>query len=149
LRINALAWGVLLAFGCIVLGALLQTPNEKTPLDQLLADPLSIALMGIFAIALAPVFEELLFRGFLFPLLARSLGPVAAAALAALPFALLHGPEYAWSWQRISIIFLAGFAFGWMRHRSGSTAAAAVMHAGYNGTFVLVLVLSRYGGWTA
>jgi membrane protease YdiL (CAAX protease family) len=148
LRISALIWGVLLAFGCIILGNLLQTPEEKTPLDHLLTDPISIALMGVFAIALAPVFEELLFRGFLFPLIARRLGPLAGAALAALPFALLHGPEYAWSWQRISIVFLAGFAFGWMRHHTGSTAAAAVMHAGYNGTFVLVLAISRYGGWS-
>jgi membrane protease YdiL (CAAX protease family) len=147
-KVSALAWGVLLAFGCIILGSLLQTPDEKTPLDLLLTDPVSIALMGVFAIALAPVFEELLFRGFLFPLIARPLGPLVGAAVAALPFALLHGPEYAWSWQRISIVFLAGFAFGWMRHRTGSTAAAAVMHAGYNGTFVLVLAISKFGGWT-
>ncbi len=146
LRVSPLLWGVLTAVGAVMLGVALRTPEVKTPLDQLLADPVSIALMAVFAITLAPVFEELVFRGLLFPLIGRSLGPVAGAVLTALPFALLHGPEYAWSWQRVSIVFFAGFAFGWMRHQSGSTAAAAVMHAAYNGTFVLLLVISKYGG---
>jgi len=43
------------------------------------------------------------------------------------------------------IIFFAGSAFGWMRHRSGSTAAAAVMHAGYNLVFFTGLVAQRAG----
>ncbi len=146
LRVGPLLWGVLTAVGAVMLGVALRTPEVKTPLDQLLADPVSIALVAVFAITLAPVFEELVFRGLLFPLIARSLGPIAGAVLTALPFALLHGPEYAWSWQRVGIVFFAGFAFGWMRHVSGSTAAAAVMHAAYNGTFVLLLVISKYGG---
>lgn len=143
LRIHPITWGVITAIGAVVFGVALRTPDVKTPLDQLMADPVSIALMSIFAVTLAPVFEELLFRGLLFPLIARSLGAVAGAVLAALPFALLHGPEYAWTWQRVGVVFLAGAAFGWMRYTSNSTAAAALMHAGYNGTFVAMLALSK------
>lgn len=143
LRVHPFTWGIITALGAVAFGVALRTPDVKTPLDQLMADPVSIALMSLFAVTLAPIFEELLFRGLLFPLIARSLGAVAGAFLAALPFALLHGPEYAWTWQRVGVVFLAGAAFGWMRYRSGSTAAAALMHAGYNGTFVAMLALSK------
>ncbi len=143
-RVGPAVLGILTAFASVALASILRTPDVKTPLDEMLSDPVSIALTGIFAVTLAPVFEELFFRGFLFPLVARSLGWIAAAIVAALPFALLHGPQYAWSWQRVAVIFFAGFAFGWMRWRSGSTAAAAVMHATYNATFVTALVVSKF-----
>ncbi len=47
------------------------------------------------------------------------------------------------------IIFFAGAAFGWMRHRTGSTAAAALMHAGYNLVFFAGLLAQRHGTFTA
>ena len=61
--------------------------------------------------------------------------------LSALPFALLHGPQYAWSWRHLVLITVAGVAFGYARYRSGSTAAAAIVHAAYNTTFFLAFVL--------
>lgn len=143
-RISPITWGVMTAIGAVALGVALRTPEVKTPLDQLMADPISIALMSLFAVTLAPIFEELLFRGLLFPLIARPLGALAGAFLTAVPFALLHGPEYAWTWQRVFVVFLAGAGFGWMRYRANSTAAAALMHAGYNGTFVAMLALSKF-----
>ena len=146
MQVSPAVWGIVTAAGSIALGALLRTPAEKTPLDSMLSDPISIALLGLLAVTIGPLFEELVFRGFLLPLAARTFGTLAGIALTALPFALLHGPEYAWSWQRVSIIFFAGAAFGWMRYRSGSTAAATVMHATYNATFVLALAVSKYAG---
>src|SRR5256885_2249784 len=80
--------------------------------------------VATLAVTLGPVSEELIFRGFLFPLLARTFGVVVAILGAALPFALLHGPQYAWSWRHILLVLLAGCAFGWVRHRTGSTAVA-------------------------
>jgi membrane protease YdiL (CAAX protease family) len=79
------------------------------------------------------------------PLLVRSFGALTGVLAAAAPFALLHGFEYAWNWQRLVIIFLAGAAFGWMRHRSGSTAAATVMHCAYNLVFFVLLMAGRLG----
>jgi uncharacterized protein len=101
-------------------------------MEDLLRDRGSILLVGFFALTLGPLFEELAFRGFLMPLLVRTFGAVAGVALQAVPFALLHGNEYAWAWQQVVLLFLAGTAFGWMRHKTGSTAASTYMHAGYN-----------------
>ena len=85
--------------------------------------------------ALGPLSEELAFRGFVLPLFARSIGPVAGILATSIAFSLLHGPQYAWSWRHIALIALASVAFCYVRLRSGSTLAATVMHATYNMTF--------------
>ncbi len=137
---------ILLGFGLAILvgmaGALLQTPDLETPMKKLLSDRTSLLLVGLAAATLGPVCEELAFRGFLQPLLTRSLGPAPGILLAALPFAVLHGQQYGWSWRHILLITVAGVGFGWMRYRSGSTAAAALMHAAYNATFFGAMLIS-------
>lgn len=75
----------------------------------------------------------------------RSFGAVAGIALAALPFGLLHYQEYGNSWRHAVIVAAAGAAFGAMRHVTGSTRAAALMHAAYNGLF-FVAALSQTPG---
>jgi hypothetical protein len=127
--------GPLLALLVASLGVALRTPEINMPIRELLTDRRSILLVGFFATTLGPLCEELAFRGFLLPLVARSLGRLAGVVIAALPFAVLHGPQYAWSWRHILLITLAGAAFGWVRLHSHSTLAAAVVHAGYNLTF--------------
>ena len=90
---------------------------------------------------MAPVCEELIFRGFLQPLLVRSLGAPAGILATALPFGLLHFQEYGNSWRHVLLISLSGVAFGLMRHATGSTKAAAVMHSSYNAfQFVLLMI---------
>jgi membrane protease YdiL (CAAX protease family) len=133
--------GALLALALAVAGAVLRTPDLDMPMKRLLSDRTSLLLVGLAAATVGPVCEELIFRGFLMPLLVRSLGCWPGIVLSALPFALLHGPQYAWSWRHVLLIVVAGVAFGWMRQRTGSTAAATVMHASYNGTFFLAFVL--------
>jgi len=56
--------------------------------------------------------EELIFRGFLQPLLVRSLGAPAGILATALPFGLLHFQEYGNSWRHVLLISLSGVAFG-------------------------------------
>lgn len=137
--------GVTLALGIALAGALLRTPDVDMPMKRLLSDPLSVALIGVTAATVGPVCEEIAFRGFLMPLLVRTLGVRAGILLSALPFALLHGPQYAWSWRHVLLITAAGVAFGYTRHKTGSTAAAAVVHAGYNATFFLAYLFYGKG----
>jgi len=133
--------GVLLAIGVAAGALFLETPDVDMPIKRLLANRLSVLLIGLAAATLGPVCEELAFRGFLLPLLTRSLGAIPGVILTALPFALLHGPQYGWSWRHLLFIVIAGAAFGWKRYKSGSTAAAAVMHAAYNLAFFTAYVL--------
>ncbi|MEK7753469.1 MAG: type II CAAX endopeptidase family protein [Acidobacteriota bacterium] len=127
--------GPVLALLVAVLGLALQTPEMEMPIKDLLTDRFSITLVAVFATTLGPLCEELAFRGFLLPLVSRSLGRAAGVLIAAMPFAILHAPQYSWSWRHILLIALAGTVFGWMRLWSRSTIAATLMHAGYNLTF--------------
>ena len=129
-----------------VLGYVLKTPDIQMPIKDLMTDATSIALVGIFATTLGPAFEELAFRGFLLPLAAKSIRPWPAIVATALPFSALHGPQYAWSWRHLLLLTLASVAFGWVRYRSASTAAAAFTHAGYNLTFLIAYLVQRGSG---
>jgi membrane protease YdiL (CAAX protease family) len=132
-----------LAFTITVVGVLIKTPIIPTPAEQLLGGDGSLIAVGLLTTLVGPVFEELIFRGFLQPLLARSWGDLPAIAGAAVPFALLHGVQSEWSWQHLSLIFLAGSVFGWAKYRTGSTAGSALMHMGYNLTLFTAFVIQR------
>ncbi len=135
--------GVLAAFGVGFGSILLKTPEVATPMSKLLTDRTSIILLAAFGITLGPLCEELIFRGFMQPLFVKSLGAAPGILLAAVPFGLLHQQQYGCSWRHGLLITLAGAAFGWMRHRSGSTRASAVMHAAYNAAFFVALLAQR------
>jgi membrane protease YdiL (CAAX protease family) len=95
----------------------------------------------LLASSSGPVLEEMLFRGLLFWVIfellrrrgvSKSAASVTTVLLIAVCFALAHTDRIG---IRFAATILTGIAFGWMRAQSGSTAAAAVMHAVYN--FVL------------
>jgi membrane protease YdiL (CAAX protease family) len=132
--------GPLVALTVGALGMLLKTPLKQMPLEKLIEGPAGMAMFGLFSIVLGPITEELAFRGFLMPLATRSFGVLPGILLAALPFAVLHGPEYSWTWQYVVLIGFAGAVFGAVRHYTRSTLASAIMHSTYNLTFFAALI---------
>jgi uncharacterized protein len=124
--------GAATAVAVAYLGALIRTPTTGNRITELLENPGSLIWVAIFGMTLAPIAEELGFRGLLQPLLVRSFGPAPGIIAAAIPFGLLHFSEYGNSWRHALLISLAGGAFGWIRYRTGSTKASALMHASYN-----------------
>jgi membrane protease YdiL (CAAX protease family) len=135
--------GMITAVLVAMASTLIRTPTGENPMTQLLETRADVLVMGTLGITLAPICEELAFRGFLQPLLVRSLGAVPGIALAAVAFGLLHFQEYGNSWRHALIIALAGAAFGCMRHATGSTKAAAIMHAAYNLLFFIALMTEK------
>jgi len=122
---------------------LIHAPTGDNQMTQLLETRTDVLVIGTLAITLAPLCEELAFRGFLQPLLERSLGAVWGILLAAIPFGVMHFHEYGNSWRHVAIISMAGAAFGWMRHFTGSTKAAVLMHAAYNALFFIALMTEK------
>ena len=55
----------------------MKAPPTPSPIEDLISDRRSLFIMMLFLTVFGPVFEELVFRGFLFPLLARTSGAVA------------------------------------------------------------------------
>jgi membrane protease YdiL (CAAX protease family) len=140
-------WPILLGMFTAILvnlvGLLLQVPNTENPMTQLLKERSSMILIAIFGVTIGPLCEELVFRGFLQPLLVRSLGAVAGIIAVNIPFGLLHFQQYGNSWRHVVVIIMAGSAFGWMRHATGSTRASTLMHAAYNGLFFFALFSAK------
>jgi membrane protease YdiL (CAAX protease family) len=136
--------GPLLAIAIGYLGFVLRTPEIALPFQQMLADRPTLVLFAIFVVVLGPLCEELAFRGFLMPLLMRSFGTATGIVATGLLFGALHAPEYGWHWQHALLISIAGMVFGWVRFKTGSTAAAAFMHSTYNLTqFAAFLAQNR------
>lgn len=141
------SWVVISGLGTALLVGLISTPlgvpNTSNPMTELMSDRTSVILLAIFGITVGPLCEELAFRGFLQPLLVRSLGAVPGIIVAALPFGLLHYREYGYSWKHALLISGAGAAFGWMRHATGSTRASTVMHSAYNALFFFAFLAQK------
>jgi membrane protease YdiL (CAAX protease family) len=136
LFIPALA-GLALPFAVSVLISPFHPPKIDSPFDKFTVSPELTVCFCIIAAILAPMMEELVFRGFLQPLLSRSLGAVAGILLTALLFGGLHAPEYSYAWQFVAAVTLAGVAFGAMRAWTDSTIASAIMHGGFNMVMVV------------
>jgi membrane protease YdiL (CAAX protease family) len=124
--------GPLLAIAVGLLGAILRTPEIPLPFQQMFDDRRTMLLFALFVVVLGPLCEELAFRGFLMPLLVRSLGAASGIVVTGLLFGSLHGYEYSWSWRHMLLITIAGTVFGWVRYKTGSTAASTFMHSSYN-----------------
>lgn len=138
------AGGLVMQAVFLLLGRLLPFPKE-TPFDALLRRPATIILIAVFAVTLGPLMEELFFRGFLYPVLARRFGMGTAVSVSALGFGLMHAAQYGYSWASILLIFLVGMVLGTVRARKNSVAAGFLVHAAYNGTIILMLLIATDG----
>ena len=81
----------------------------------------------------APMTEELLFRGAIQPALAARLGSAPAVLATALLFALFHLSPYA-----LVYATLAGIVLGVLRERTGSLRPSFALHAGFNAAPMLL-----------
>lgn len=134
--------GVLM-LGLDFLGRFLPMP-KTTPFDQFFDRPLDAYLTVAFAITLGPLMEELFFRGFLYPVVARRLGAFWGILLTALPFGLMHYLQYR-SWSAVLIIILVGVVLTTVRALTKSVASSFLAHVGYNGTLMVLAAVATDG----
>jgi membrane protease YdiL (CAAX protease family) len=138
-----LAGGVILYIALAGLGQILPLPKHL-PIDRFFGTTREAWIMSAFAVSLAPLMEELFFRGFLYPVLARRIGMVASVVIVGAFFGLVHGAQLSFSWA-VLIIFLVGVALTAVRAVTKSTAASFLVHVGYNATISILLFVSTGG----
>jgi CAAX protease family protein len=138
-----LAGGSVLYFVLIGLAQLLPIPKHL-PIDRFFDTPRQAMLMSVFAITMAPLMEELFFRGFLYPVLARRIGMVGSILITAVAFGFLHAAQLKYSWA-VLVIFLVGLALTTVRAVTKSVAASFLVHVGYNGTLSMLLFVATSG----
>ena len=115
------------------------TPQPVADLFLTTESPDILILVAGLAIVVAPVFEEVFFRGFLYPVLKAKWGMPVALATVSLVFAAihLHLPSTA-------PLFLLGLALGLVYERSGSLLASITLHSLFNTANILMLFYLRH-----
>jgi membrane protease YdiL (CAAX protease family) len=125
---------VLLAFCARV--ALRVTPSTgEAPLESFISWPsgmLAFATIGV----IAPLAEELFFRGYLFRVV-LPLGRIAACAITLALFVALHLAQSWGNWGGVLAVALTGTVLTWLRAASGSLLPSALAHVLYNAALSL------------
>jgi membrane protease YdiL (CAAX protease family) len=94
--------------------------------------------MIVAAVIAAPLCEEIVFRGYFYPVLKRTAGTWAAAFSSALVFAAAHG-----SLTALLPLFLFGLVLVFVYEKTGSIWAPIAVHFCFNGLTVLVQMAIR------
>lgn len=123
--------GFLLSVAVGLATTLLPIPKQL-PIEKYFADTVGTWLLAIFGVTMAPLMEELFFRGFLYPALARPLGVRWSVIITAAGFALMHSPQLANAWAPLLLLFVVGLVLTVVRVRSGSVLPGFFLHAAYN-----------------
>ncbi len=127
-----------------ILGRFIPMP-KSTPFDEFFARPSDAYLTVAFAVTIGPLLEELFFRGFLYPIIARRLGFFWGIVLTALPFGLIHAVQYGYAWGAVLIIFLVGIVLTAVRAATKSVASSLLAHVGYNGILMVLAAIQTDG----
>jgi membrane protease YdiL (CAAX protease family) len=113
----------------------LQPEGMKQVLD-IVRDLHQLALSLLLLAVLAPLVEELVFRGLLYGWLAGRWGKNVGWIVSSLAFAAAHTEP-----AHIILVFPLGLLFGWLRKRTDSLLPSLVAHIANNG---LALVAAAY-----
>jgi membrane protease YdiL (CAAX protease family) len=139
-----LAGGLVLSVGLQAFAQLLPMPKDL-PIDRFFQTSAEAWALSIFGVTMAPLMEELFFRGFLYPVLARRWGLPVGVALTALAFGMIHAPQLGRSPGPVLVIFLVGIALTLTRAWTKSVASSLLMHIAYNGTLSILLFVGSDG----
>ncbi len=143
---GAVAGGAALALTTELLSILLHRWIPKSlPIDEYFRTPASAYMLAAFGILVAPAVEELFFRGFLYPALARPIGVVPATIITAAGFALMHSSQLAHAWAPLLLLFVVGTALTVVRVVTKSVAVCVLIHVGYNSTLFTLLYIATQG----
>ncbi|PKM78400.1 MAG: hypothetical protein CVU90_02565 [Firmicutes bacterium HGW-Firmicutes-15] len=86
---------------------------------------------------LAPLSEELFYRGMIYPVFRKYLGPMWGAILAGLVFGLAH-----WDLWRTIPLALGGIGLCYIYEKSGSILVSVVAHGVWNGVMSILIYLT-------
>jgi hypothetical protein len=136
-----LVGGAFMTVAIALLPPVLPDANQF-PLENLFNSRAAAYAIGAFAVLVAPLMEEIIFRGVLFGIFESQVGLRFAILITAILFGGLHVPEYWGAWNHMFLIFLVGLVFSLARGRSGSLAPSVFLHVGYNGSMMIALFIS-------
>jgi membrane protease YdiL (CAAX protease family) len=119
---------------------------QNTPFHEVLRSSLTARLaVGLFAVLTAPLVEEVVYRGVMYPALARRIGRIAAILAVSALFLLVHADQYAGAPAIMVPLGTLSLALTILRAYSGSLLPSFALHLVFNG-FQVILILITGGG---
>lgn len=119
-----------------------QLITENTSLIAMLSNLLTIVFLLISTVIVAPITEELVFRGLIFTRLRQGMPQVLALLITCVVFGLLHGQPI---WMAYA--FLLGLLLNWVYIRYRSLLANIVLHVTFNLVGIWGLPLNGAALW--
>lgn len=134
--------GAALMFGvAVALSQLL--PHRETDMEKILKLGTSVRLLVIvLAVLMAPVVEEVVYRGVVYSSVERLWGKAAGVFVVTGIFGLVHVPQYWGSVAAITAIVALSLVLTLIRAWTGSLLPCVVMHLVYNGIQGVLLVVA-------
>ncbi|MEL6260279.1 MAG: type II CAAX endopeptidase family protein [Cyanobacteria bacterium J06626_6] len=121
-----------------------QGQGGNNPILQLVLeeqDPVALGMFLFTAAVAAPIFEEILFRGFLLPSLTRYMSTWGAIGLSSLIFAVAH-----LSFSEVLPLAVLGAILGFVYVRSQNLMTSILLHSTWNSVTMAGLFLLGSGG---
>jgi membrane protease YdiL (CAAX protease family) len=136
--------------------------SENMPIQELFKNRENAVLLMCMAVLVAPLVEETVFRGYLYPLLARfaygvsrhfgmdaskalRVGISTSVLLTGALFGLMHGAQLGWSWEVVALLIIVGIVFTSVRARTGTVLASFLLHLGYNSMIAVTTIIGTHG----
>lgn len=136
--------GIILFFVVLLIGALLSRlfPVEikPQPIEEIIVSAQTgweKVIPFIVVSLLAPVSEELYFRGFLYPALRSRMGVFKGILVTSLIFGGLH-----FDWFRMIPLSFGGIWLNWLYEKSGSLYCSIIAHGVWNGIMTILIYLA-------
>ena len=112
------------------------TSDTDVPILQLMQGG-GIGLFALFAVFVAPM-EEIYYRGFIYPMLRRYVGPVGAIFIVSIWFTGIHAFQLIGALSALVPIFMMALIWTCMREFTGSLWPSIVCHMTYNAGLMLI-----------
>jgi membrane protease YdiL (CAAX protease family) len=146
------------------------TTSKPPPIDQFFLKASDAWVITIFGVIVAPVFEEICFRGFLVPAIAiaydwlslprtpeshmrwqatTTLTPISlvfSAVVTSFLFMLIHGQQVGFAWGAMLVLFSVSLVLTFVRVKTQCVAASTLVHCAYNG-FIFIVMIFATGGY--
>jgi membrane protease YdiL (CAAX protease family) len=120
-------------------------PKTNLPIQEYFHTRANIIWLMVFGIGFAPLFEETLFRGYLYPVFARKWGIPAGVIITGVLFGMMHALQLWGGWLEIAMLIFVGIVLTFIRARARSVLASYLVHLSYNSFLFLGFFVGTQG----
>ncbi len=135
---------------------------EHVPIQEMFKSRSGMMLLMSMAVLVAPLVEETIFRGYLYPVFVRiassvarffgmdspsaiRAGVVTSILTTGALFGLMHAPQLGWTWGLVGLLILVGVIFTFARAWTGTVFASFLLHLGYNSMLAFLTIVGTKG----